>query len=100
MRAKLSNASKNGFKTYRDFSKGIDLSKIESVILNPNNKLHFNLDGFSRYQFSKFNPNGIISHGNVTNWELHTILHNSGALSRTTFYRNGLITPAPRRVIK
>lgn len=55
--------------------------------MNGNNNLHFNLTEFSSFQFSKFKPGGIISYGNVTNWELHTILNNSNALLRATFYR-------------
>ena len=81
-------ATTKGLSTYRDFSKGIDLTKIEQEILNGSNSLHFNTTGFSRIQFSKFKPGGIVSHGNVTNWELHTILNSSDALKRTTFYRN------------
>lgn len=80
-------AETKGFQTYRNFSTGFQKEKILSAIENGSNSLHFNMTGFSKYQFSKFNPNGIINHGNITNWELHTILNNPGALQRTTFYR-------------
>jgi len=85
-------AEKFGFKTYRDFSKGIDLNKIESEIMNPNNRLHFNLDGFSKLQYSRFNAIGPVNYGNITNWELHTILNSADAFERTTFYKYGNIT--------
>ncbi len=80
-------AETKGFQTYRNFSTGFQQDKIFSAIENSSNNLHFNLTGFSKYQFSKFNPNGIINHGNITNWELHTILNNPNAIQRTTFYR-------------
>ena len=57
--------------------------------------MHFNLDGMSGYKFGKFDPNAPLSHGNITNWELHTIKNTPGALERTTFYRNGEVTSAP-----
>ncbi len=50
------------------------------------------MDGFSKYQYSKFNPNGIISSGNITNWELNLIQQSEEILKRTTFYRDGIIT--------
>lgn len=80
-------AKTNGFQTYRDFSVGFQEDKILSAINNPNNNLHFNLTGFSKIQYSRFNPEGFINHGNITNWELNTILTSPGALERTTFYK-------------
>jgi RHS repeat-associated protein len=90
-------AETKGFQTYRNFSTGFQQEKILSAIENGSNNLHFNLTGFSKYRFSKFNPNGIINHGNITNWELHTILNNPGALQRTTFYKfsNGVYNSVP-----
>jgi RHS repeat-associated protein len=80
-------AENKGLKTYRDFSSGLQKDKILSFMNDGSNTLHFNLTGFSKHQFSKFNPNGIISHGNITNWELNTILNNPLILNRTNFYR-------------
>jgi hypothetical protein len=80
-------AKANGFLTYKDFSVGFDKDKILSVIQNTENHLHFNLTGFSMYQFSKFNPNNPLGHKNITNWELHTISKTEGALERASFYK-------------
>ena len=80
-------AEHHGFQTYRDFSTGFQPDKILSVINNSSNNLHFNLTGFSRVQFSKFNPANPVGYRNITNWELHNILSNPSALQRTTFYK-------------
>ena len=50
-------AGNKGFQTYRDFSIGSQKEKISAAIENSSNRLHFNMTGFSKYQFSKFNPN-------------------------------------------
>ncbi|WP_099293145.1 MULTISPECIES: RHS repeat domain-containing protein [unclassified Butyricimonas] len=83
----FSFAKNKGFKTYRDFSIGFQKDKILSMINDSNNKLHFNLTGFSKYRFSKYNPTQPVTYNNITNWELHTILNNPDALQRTIFYR-------------
>ncbi len=80
-------AGAKGFQTYRNFSKGLQLDKIEAALRNSKNRLHFNMTGFSKSQFKTFNPNGPIKYGDITNWELHTILSNPSILKRTTFYR-------------
>ncbi|WP_299466258.1 RHS repeat-associated core domain-containing protein, partial [uncultured Microscilla sp.] len=92
-------ASNKGFKTYKDFSTGFQQDKILSVIKNSDNKLHFNLTGFSRYRYSKFDPSQPVTYRNITNWELHTIYNTPGALDRTTFYRvldNGSYEVVPK----
>lgn len=91
-------AQQKGFKTYRDFSTGFQKEVIQSTIENGNNRLHFNLTGFSKYRYSKFNPNGPIGIGNITNWELHTIYNTSGALERTTFHKliDGVYQTVPK----
>jgi hypothetical protein len=80
-------AGQKGFKTYRDFSQGLQLDKIASVIENGSNRLHFNLTGFSKIRYKMFDPKGFIGRNNVTNWELHKIYNTPGALQRTTFYK-------------
>jgi hypothetical protein len=60
-------ASKHEFKTYRDFTTGIDLDGIKAFIENPNNKLHFNLSGFSGIQYSRFDISKPVRHGDITN---------------------------------
>jgi RHS repeat-associated protein len=80
-------AETKGFQTYKNFSTGFQQSKILNAIENEGTNLHFNLTGFSKYQFSKFNPLDKLTRNNFTNWELHTILNNPSALQRTTFYR-------------
>ncbi|MHA7056880.1 DUF6443 domain-containing protein [Aquimarina sp. M1] len=92
----FSFAESKGFLTYRDFSTGFQVDKISAALHNPANNIHFNLDGMSMLQFSKFKPGGPIGYRNITNWELHTVLNNSEILSRTTFYRFGEITGIPR----
>jgi hypothetical protein len=83
-------AKKFNFKTYRQFtSGGIKPTEIEAAILNPSNNLHFNLDGMSGFRYNSFTPGSKVTLGNITNWELHTIVNNPNALSRTTFYKNG-----------
>jgi RHS repeat-associated protein len=92
-------AGSNGFKTYKNFSTGIQMEKISAAIHNPANRLHFNLNGFSRVRYYGFNPStplNKINYGNITNWELNTILNNPGVLQRTTFYRGGVQVPVPR----
>jgi RHS repeat-associated protein len=91
----FSFAKTKGFKTYRDFSVGLQVDKIKSAMHNPANRLHFNLDGFSRFQYLRFKPGGNVGYGNITNWELHTILKNPKILNRTTFYRGGTSTFTP-----
>ncbi len=68
-------------------SGGIQLDEIRSAIQNPNNSLHFDMTGFSQTQYKMFNPNDIVRFGNITNFEIHTIINTSGALDRTTFYK-------------
>jgi RHS repeat-associated protein len=89
LRADLNNfASSNGFKTYRNFSSGFQQDKILAAMENANNRLHFNLTDFSRGRYYKYTPTiGEVSHGNITNWELHTVLNNPSILGRTTFYK-------------
>jgi len=49
-------------------------------------KIHFNVTGFSKYQFSKFKPGGPVSGNNVTNWEMHEVFSNPSILNKTQFY--------------
>ncbi len=77
-----------GLLNYRQFtSGGFKPKEILSAIENPANTLHFNLTGFSKYRYAKFNPGAVLSEGNITNWELHSIYNTPGALQRTTFYQ-------------
>jgi RHS repeat-associated protein len=80
-------AKSKGYITYREFSTGFQKEKIAAAINNTNNNLHFDLTGFSRWRFSKFDPSAPLTYGNYTNWELHYIYNTPGALERTTFYR-------------
>ena len=81
-------ASALDLKTYRQFtSGGLSLKEIEIAIVNPQNKLHFNLTNFSLRRYSRFDPTQPVGLGNITNWELRTIYNTPGALDRTVFYR-------------
>lgn len=94
-------AEAKGFKTYREFtSGGFQKIEIEAAIKNPENNLHFNLDGFSSIQFSKYKTGDPVSFRNITNWELRTISETPGALGRTTFYRNGEVVGTPSWLTK
>lgn len=87
-------AKKYNFKTYREFtSGGFKPLEIEAAILNPRNNLHFNLEGFSRYRFMKFDATAKPSYNNITNWELNLI--GKKALSRTKFYNSRGIVETP-----
>jgi RHS repeat-associated protein len=92
-------AATKKFITYRDFSTGFQKDKILSVIQNADYNLHFNLTGFSKYRYSRFNPSSPLLRNNITNWELHTIYNTPGVLERTTFYKfidgNYQIVPKP-----
>ena len=94
-------AESKRFLTYRNFSSGLQTDKILSAINNTNNNLHFNLTGFSKYRYYRFENNYTtgdpFSYNNITNWELHTILENPSTLSRTTFWqlKNGRYMTVP-----
>jgi RHS repeat-associated protein len=92
-------AGEKGFMTYRDFSKGFQQDVIQAAIEKSSNNLHFNLTGFSKTRYARFDPNAIVNYRNITNWELHTIYNTPGALQRTTFYKfiDGVykVQPAP-----
>lgn len=45
------------------------------------------MTGFSKYQFSKFDPLKPLNFRNYTNWEMHTIFSNPQLLNKTTFYK-------------
>lgn len=100
LRSNLNEFSEaTGFKNYRQFtSGGFKPNEIQAAIENPANNLHFNLTDFSRYRYLKFDPTAPLSHGNITNWELHTIYNTPGALQRTTFYKflNGSYQTVPK----
>lgn len=81
MFAKIKN-----FDTYKVFSTGFQQDKILNAMKNYD-QLHFNVTGFSKYQFSKFDITKPLSHRNYTNWEMHTIFNNPELLNKTTFYR-------------
>jgi len=100
LRSNLNEFSQaTGFKNYRQFtSGGFQQGEIQAAIENSSNNLHFNLTDFSRYKYLKFDPAAPLSHGNITNWELHTIYNTPGALQRTTFYKflNGSYQTVPK----
>ena len=50
-------------------------------------KIHFNVTGFGKFQYSRFDPLGKINYTNYTNWEMHTIFNDSKLLEKTTFYK-------------
>lgn len=54
--------------------------------------LHFNLEGMDMGRFAEFAKNPVLGDGNITNWELFTILKNPSLLGKTTFY--GGVPPA------
>lgn len=79
-------ADNYGFDTYRNFSSGFQQNKILDAI-NSYDKIHFSTSGFSKYRFSKFDPDGPLLYRNFTNWEMHTIFKDPSLLNKTTFYR-------------
>ncbi|NML59093.1 hypothetical protein HHL20_17330 [Chryseobacterium sp. RJ-7-14] len=79
-------AENKNFDTYKTFSNGLQTDKILEA-MNSYDKLHFNVTGFSKYQFSKFKPGDFIGNRNVTNWEMHEIFSNPALLNKTQFYR-------------
>ncbi|WP_370901584.1 RHS repeat domain-containing protein, partial [Chryseobacterium gossypii] len=79
-------AKSKNFDTYRAFSTGFQEKKILNA-MESYDQLHFNVTGFSKYQFSKFNPLKPLNYKNYTNWEMHTIFNNPSLLNKTTFYR-------------
>ncbi|WP_419869892.1 DUF6443 domain-containing protein [Chryseobacterium sp. CT-SW4] len=79
-------AKSKNFDTYRTFSAGFQEDKILNAMGKYDN-LHFNVTGFSKYQFSKFDPLKPLSFKNYTNWEMHTIFNNPNLLNKTIFYR-------------
>ncbi|QEC44393.1 hypothetical protein FSB84_22960 [Pseudobacter ginsenosidimutans] len=93
-----------GFANYRQFSTGaFNKAEIQAAIMNPNNNLHFNLEGFKNWKYLKYAQNPVGPSpvlGNVTNWEMYLIKNTPGVIDRTTFYKkiNGAyqIAPKPR----
>ncbi|MCX8531932.1 RHS repeat domain-containing protein [Chryseobacterium luquanense] len=79
-------AKTKNFDTYKTFSTGFQQEKILNALHSYEN-LHFNVTGFSKYQFSKFKPGGIVTGNNITNWEMHEVFNNPSILSKTLFYR-------------
>ncbi|MCY1660771.1 hypothetical protein [Chryseobacterium sp. SL1] len=79
-------AKAKNFDTYKTFSTGLQKDKILEAI-HSYDKLHFNVTGFSKYQFSKFKPGSFVGNRNVTNWEMHEIFNNPTLLNKTQFYR-------------
>ncbi len=97
LRSSVFSFSKSfGFKSYKEFAgTGFNKDAIEAAIQNPNNRIHFILDDFRLRNYWKFDPAAPVVHGNITNWEIYTIMNNPSILSRTTFYRtiDGVVTP-------
>jgi len=79
-------AKVKNFDTYKAFSTGFQKDKILDAMKGYDN-IHFNVTGFSKYQFSKFKPNQPLSYKNYTNWEMHTIFNDPSLLNKTTFYK-------------
>ncbi len=89
-------AKKFNFKTFRQFtSGGFKPREIKEAIDTSTNNLHISLDGMSGFRYSQFDPTKPATLGNITNWELHTIVNTPGALQRTKFYRNGVESSIP-----
>ena len=55
--------------------------------MNSYDNIHFNVTGFSKLRFSKFDPSAPLLYKNYTNWEMHTIFNNPTLLHKTTFYK-------------
>ena len=79
-------AKVKNFDTYKAFSTGLQEEKILNA-MKTYDKIHFNVTGFSKYQFSKFKPGGPVTGNNVTNWEMHEVFSNPHILNKTQFYR-------------
>jgi RHS repeat-associated protein len=78
-------AESKGFDTYKNFSTGFQQDKILSA-MKTYDQIHFNTTGFGKINFSRFNPDDILTHRNYTNWEMHTVFSNPNLLNKTTFY--------------
>jgi RHS repeat-associated protein len=91
-----------GAKSYREFtSGGFKPKEILAAIENTSNKIHFNLQDFTRWKYLKYaknpvDPSPVLK--NVTNWELYKIYNTPGALERTTFYnfKDGVYQVVPK----
>jgi hypothetical protein len=79
-------ANTKNFDTYKTFSTGLQQDKILEA-MHSYDKIHFNVTGFSKYQFSRFKPSGFVTGKNVTNWEMHEVFSNPTLLNKTQFYR-------------
>jgi RHS repeat-associated protein len=91
-----------GVKSYKTFtSGGFKPKEILAAIENTSNKIHFNLQDFTRWKYLKYADNPVDPSPalrNVTNWELYKIYNTPGALERTTFYKyiDGVYTAVPK----
>lgn len=64
--------------------------------MRTSNRLHFNLDQMNMNNFIEFSKNPVFLEGNITNWELNTILRDPVLLNKTTFYGpGGVVVPPP-----
>ncbi|MCY7357007.1 MAG: RHS repeat-associated core domain-containing protein [Rudanella sp.] len=74
-------------------------SQFLGTINDPSKKIHFNLTGPDGKMINAWKAvtEGAKGFGNgtITNWELHQLYSNPGALQRTTFYFNGGKVPSP-----
>ncbi|MFC4230613.1 hypothetical protein ACFOW1_01835 [Parasediminibacterium paludis] len=60
------------------------MKSFEEVVLNSNNKIHFNLKGIPDVAAAV--AEGATNGSRITSWELYMIKSNPQALARTTFY--------------
>ena len=90
-----------GYADYTQFSSGgFNQGEIQAAIENPNNRIHFNLQGFSMKNFLKYVKNPVAPDPalrNVSNWELYLIKNTPGAIERATFHniKNGIYQTVP-----
>ena len=111
-RTSQSNSSKNialGVKEHLDdFTKQVNgvsyktwgaenfQSQFLNVTSNPNNTIHFNLDGVKNVSSAIMEGAKGLSNGSrFTSWELFQVYNNSDILNRTVFYRNGRVVNSP-----
>jgi RHS repeat-associated protein len=95
-------AERVGAKTYGDIYGNWwpgSMSALQTNIasaMSAAERLHFNLDHFSMRLFSRFMGNPVFSSGNITSWELGTILRTPSLLEKATFYGpGGIVVPPP-----
>jgi RHS repeat-associated protein len=94
-------ASRVGAKTYGDIYGSWWPGSMEALetnirkVITGAERLHFNLDQMNMAVFQDFARNPAFRSGNITNWELNTVLRDPNLLQKTNFYGPGGILIAP-----